>query len=289
MEPLEQQPPVVIEKPKDPPREKLINTAVAFLKLPQVQASPLKGKQEFLRSKGLTDEEVRISCEIAGAFDQVGGKNQNAFISDISSNNYALIQQVPQRQWLFVIKDVASIAAIVVGIFFMSQAIYQKYLQKYFANNNKKDRKSVQESQSDMIIQMKSDVTEQFLFVQSKLTDLDTKISKLVQNQESQDLENQINNKQIEDLRGEVLSLKGLLLNRKQFPTPSILPSGGTPSIPSWQLKHDSPKSTGSGSGHQDSIESSKHTSDHSEGSEPEIISKDNGSNGSDSSLEIVK
>lgn len=62
------------------------------------------------------------------------------------------------------------------------------------------------------------------------------------------------------------------------------------PSIPSWQLKHDSPKSTGSA--HQDSIESSelhKHTSDHSEGSDPEIITKDNGSNGSDSSLEIVK
>lgn len=54
-----------------------ISTAVAFLKLPQVQSSPLKGKQEFLLSKGLTDEEVRISCEIAGVLDQSATSHLN--------------------------------------------------------------------------------------------------------------------------------------------------------------------------------------------------------------------
>lgn len=58
------------------------------------------------------------------------------------------------------------------------------------------------------------DVTEKLLFVQSKLTELDSKLSKLVENQNNQDLENQLNNKQMDDLRAEVLSLKGLLLNR---------------------------------------------------------------------------
>ncbi|KAI5744236.1 hypothetical protein M8J76_000423 [Diaphorina citri] len=281
MEPSEQTP-VVMDKPKDPPREKMINTAVAFLKLPQVQASPLKGKQEFLRSKGLTDEEVRISCEIAGAFN-----DQNAFMFDMS-NSYASMKQEPRRLWWPVIRDIANVASIAVVIFVVSHAFYQKYLYKYF-NGNKKDRKSVRDSQNDMLVELKSDMIEKFVFVQSKLSELDTKISKMVQNQESQDLENHLNNKQIDELRAEVLSLKGLLLNRKQFPMPNTLATTA-PSIPSWQLKHDSPKSTGSA--HQDSIESSelhKHTSDHSEGSDPEIITKDNGSNGSDSSLEIVK
>jgi hypothetical protein len=65
-----------------------------------------------------------------------------------------------------------------------------------------------------MLVELKSDMIEKFVFVQSKLSELDTKISKMVQNQESQDLENHLNNKQIDELRAEVLSLKGLLLNR---------------------------------------------------------------------------
>lgn len=279
MEPLEQSP-IVIEKLKDPPREKLISTAVSFLKLPQVQASPLKGKQEFLRSKGLTDEEVRISCEIAGAFEHAN--NNLHGLPDIS-NSFEIMRQQPQRYWWPVMRDVASVAAIVVGIFFVSQTLYEKYLYKYFSSS-RKDKRSVQNSQSD-ILALTAEVTEKLVFVQSKLSDLDTKLSKLVHIQDNQDLENQLNNKQIEDLRAEVLSLKGLLLNRKQFPPPNSLAGGGTPSIPSWQLKHDSPKSTGSSSR---DLDSNKQSSDHSEGSDPEILSKDTGSNGSDSSLEIV-
>lgn len=45
-----------------------ITTAVTFLQNPNVQRSALNQKQQFLRSKGLTEDEIQLACEKAGAF-----------------------------------------------------------------------------------------------------------------------------------------------------------------------------------------------------------------------------
>lgn len=42
-----------------------IDTAVRFLNNPNVTERPFQQKQSFLKSKGLTDEEIRISCDRA--------------------------------------------------------------------------------------------------------------------------------------------------------------------------------------------------------------------------------
>ncbi|KAL1138144.1 hypothetical protein AAG570_009836 [Ranatra chinensis] len=70
-------------------------------------------------------------------------------------------------------------------------------------------------------------------------------------------------NRQIEELKTEVTSLKKLLLNRKQFPTATVT---GPLSIPAWQRAASPP-----------------------EEKEAEEEGNGSGTNGSDSSLEMIK
>lgn len=45
-----------------------IVTAITFLENQNVKRNPLNQKQQFLRSKGLTEDEIQIACERAGIF-----------------------------------------------------------------------------------------------------------------------------------------------------------------------------------------------------------------------------
>ncbi|KAI4461606.1 peroxisomal membrane protein pex14 [Holotrichia oblita] len=49
-------------------REELIQTAVKFLQNQSVVGTPLAQKQKFLQRKGLSDKEIQIACERAGAY-----------------------------------------------------------------------------------------------------------------------------------------------------------------------------------------------------------------------------
>lgn len=44
-----------------------VKTAVQFLQNPKVSSSPLLQKQEFLRRKGLTDEEIKTAFKLASS------------------------------------------------------------------------------------------------------------------------------------------------------------------------------------------------------------------------------
>ncbi|XP_026668135.1 peroxisomal membrane protein PEX14 [Ceratina calcarata] len=46
-------------------RENLVKTAVEFLQNPKVQSSPVGRKKEFLKRKGLTDEEIQTAFKLA--------------------------------------------------------------------------------------------------------------------------------------------------------------------------------------------------------------------------------
>jgi peroxin-14 len=57
-----------------------IGTAVKFLQNPNVQKSSLANQQAFLKRKGLTEEEVRIACERAGAIGSPTNNGVSIFI-----------------------------------------------------------------------------------------------------------------------------------------------------------------------------------------------------------------
>jgi hypothetical protein len=45
-----------------------VNTAVKFLLNPRVRRTTLHQKQNFLREKGLTPEEIDLACQKGGAY-----------------------------------------------------------------------------------------------------------------------------------------------------------------------------------------------------------------------------
>lgn len=57
-----------------------ISTAITFLQHQSVKRTSISQKQQFLRSKGLTEDEIQIACERAGCF-SVDPNNQSTYIN----------------------------------------------------------------------------------------------------------------------------------------------------------------------------------------------------------------
>ncbi|CAH1986576.1 unnamed protein product [Acanthoscelides obtectus] len=58
----------VAQQPEGAVREEMVQTAIKFLENPNVINTPLAQKQNFLRRKGLTDNEIQIACDKSGAY-----------------------------------------------------------------------------------------------------------------------------------------------------------------------------------------------------------------------------
>ena len=88
--------------------EELINSAVSFLKDPQVGGSPLTKKVEFLESKGLNQEEIEEALKRAN--DNSTTTSSSSSSSSVASSNlsnttsspsYQSQQQQQQQQFYF--------------------------------------------------------------------------------------------------------------------------------------------------------------------------------------------
>lgn len=84
-----------------------------------VRRSPLNQKQQFLRSKGLNEDEIQIACERAGVFTT----DPNSTVINIGSSTTTTGQPIVQYQQQQVklttfqrIKDIAGTTAFIAGI-----------------------------------------------------------------------------------------------------------------------------------------------------------------------------
>lgn len=101
-------------------KKKKINTAITFLQNNNVRRSSLNQKQQFLRSKGLNEDEIQIACERAGVFTA----DPSSTVINIGSSTTAGVQQPPivqyQQQMKLTtfqwIKDIAGTTAFIAGI-----------------------------------------------------------------------------------------------------------------------------------------------------------------------------
>ncbi|CAD7078576.1 unnamed protein product [Hermetia illucens] len=242
-----------------PPREALIATAVNFLQNANVVRSPLQQKQKFLRSKGLTEEEIQIACERAGVFSTDPNStviNMGITTSAGSGQGYRIADQRPTT--LMKIKDALSSIALVSGLAYAVYLFYKKFIEPFLFG--KKKRKTVEEC----IEKMESKVENQIKDLNQEVLRIREELAR----SSHQDFITQ----EIGSFKSDLEAIKGLLLNRKQFANPlPMVP----PSIPAWQLtsqRHsetepDKNDDAGSGSG----------------SSETEVVTKN-----SDSSLEIM-
>ncbi|XP_060026907.1 peroxisomal membrane protein PEX14 isoform X3 [Erinaceus europaeus] len=191
------------------PREPLIATAVKFLQNSRVRQSPLAARRAFLKKKGQ------------------GGS-----------------------RW----RDYGALAVIMAGIAFGFHQLYRKYLLPLILGG-REDRKQLARMEASLselsgsVAQtaLLSPVTQLQLTlasVQELLVQQQQKVQELVHELATAKATSSTNwileSQNISELKSEINSLKGLLLNRRQFP-----PSPSAPKVPSWQIPVKSPSPSG--------------------------------------------
>lgn len=106
-----------------------------FLQNPKVVSSPQKQKEEFLKSKGLSDEEITKSFAIVDKI--IADKSNNEFTAVALPTNYQHVypqyqqqqQQIFQSTFLQRVRDIFNTAAFIGTTFY---CVYWFYKVNYF-------------------------------------------------------------------------------------------------------------------------------------------------------------
>ncbi|VFV30624.1 peroxisomal membrane protein [Lynx pardinus] len=228
-----------------------IATAVKFLQNSRVRQSPLATRRAFLKKK---------AC-ILVAFPQT--------LPAVAPPGPAL-RWVPCREPLGLgpcpagpvgsrWRDYGALAVITAGIAFGFHQLYKKYLLPLIVGG-REDRKHL-ERMGASLSELSGSVAQTVTQLQMTLASVQELL--IQQQQKVQELAHELaaakattstnwmlESQNINELKSEINSLKGLLLNRRQFP-----PSPSAPKIPSWQIpvKSPSPSSPAAATHHSSS------------------------------------
>ncbi|XP_072464932.1 peroxisomal membrane protein PEX14 isoform X1 [Notamacropus eugenii] len=220
------------------PRKPLIATAVKFLQNSRVRQSPLSTRRAFLKKKGLTDEEIDLAFQQSGtAADESQSLGPSAPMVPLQPPHLMPQPYNPAgSRW----RDYGALTIIMAGIAFGFHQLYKKYLLPLLMGG-KEDRKQLQRIEAN-ISEMSGSMTQTVTQLQATLASVQEIL--IQQQQKIQDLTQELaaskattstnwilESQNINELKSEINSLKGLLLNRRQFP-----PSPSAPKVPSWQI-----------------------------------------------------
>ncbi|KAI1297147.1 Peroxisomal membrane protein PEX14 [Halotydeus destructor] len=227
--------PKKIDHEIEPPlREDIINTAVHFLVNDRVKNSPLDQKRTFLLRKGLTSVEIDVAIDKAasGQLPTVQYGQVNQFIPSsqpfLTNHPYGHIQS--PTSWA-IIKSVTPPMAFVAGVAYGLYLLYKNYVEPWLFGKRKHPLIVIQTSIEKLTKSMDN--------LSYALNSVELNIKNHIDNELSQMKKNHHESASLNDIKSEVLSLKALLLNRKQFTAAPKIDA----TIPSWQLDDEKPKS----------------------------------------------
>ncbi|XP_018414538.1 PREDICTED: peroxisomal membrane protein PEX14 [Nanorana parkeri] len=227
-----------VNNEKRVPREQLIATAVKFLQNSRVRQSPVATRKDFLKRKGLTDEEIELALQQSGTAHNDPPALGAPGLPLPGPPHQLAVQPYspPGSRW----REYGAIAVILAGIAFGFHQLYKRYLLPLIigSKENRKQLQRIESSVSEMSGSVTQTVTQlqtTLAAVQELLLQHQQKIQELTQELSAAKAFNSSNtileSQNIQELKSEIYSLKGLLLNRRQFP-----PSPSTPKIPAWQM-----------------------------------------------------
>lgn len=211
-----------------PPREGLIDTAVRFLANPNIADRPYQQKQSFLKSKGLTDEEISVACERANVVAGATQRHPDVVLPmyPVTTHTVAPIQQ---NFWMR-LRGILHTLALLGGLGYVVYWIYKAYIEP-FLFGRPKPKKSTEESLSSI---------EAAISNVSKCTaelkaEIHSELIRISHERETGAV------RSLADIKSDIATVKGLLLSRQQFPSaPSSSALRGIqsskPSIPTWQM-----------------------------------------------------
>ncbi|XP_032904387.1 peroxisomal membrane protein PEX14 [Amblyraja radiata] len=217
------------------PREQLIATAVKFLQNSRVRQSPVATRKSFLKKKGLTDEEVEIALQQSntGSDEEIGPAIQPHLVQP---SYLAAVPYHPTSRW----REYGALAIIMAGIAIGFHQLYKRYILPLLASS-KEDKKHLQRIESGItelsgtISQTVAQLQTNLVTVQELLERQQVRLQELSQELSSTKASSSTNwlleTQNINELKAEITSLKGLLLSRRQFPS-----SPSAPKLPPWQI-----------------------------------------------------
>ncbi|KAG5675055.1 hypothetical protein PVAND_004993 [Polypedilum vanderplanki] len=262
----------------DVPRESAISTAVNFLRNKNVSRSSILQKRNFLASKGLTDEEIQQAFERVGIFAKV-----NTLDSAMDETTINIPQSQPlvhhsykhQMTTFEKVKDVLSSMALISGIAYAIYMFYKKYIEPFLFGRKKKGDKI-------------DELAKTTKAINGELIRVREEINLQKQTQESS---NKLIQNTLQTFKTEIETIKGILLNHRNFSSAPSSSGINLPKIPSWQLSSNKSKNDEKRSDHDDD----KHSNSSENETEVIVEEKNQKQNqkqrspaNSDSSLEIM-
>ncbi|KAG5324082.1 PEX14 protein, partial [Pseudoatta argentina] len=209
-----------------PLRENLVKTAVQFLQNPKVLSSPLSQKEEFLKRKGLTDEEIKTAFKLT-SIDNIADRNalqnQNPYTSvQIPSESIHPYHQINVYQPTFLskIKEFFNATALIGVTVYCAYWFHKKFIEPFLFGRKKK-RCCIE----DKVTELDETIQNSMKEVKDSILKVESEVQKLTRHQALDPTIPQL----VQELKHDLSSLKALLLSRKQFPTAPA-------SIPPWQL-----------------------------------------------------
>ncbi|KAJ8675435.1 hypothetical protein QAD02_011221 [Eretmocerus hayati] len=198
-----------------PLRENLVNTAVKFLQNPKVSASPITQKQDFLRRKGLSEQEIQRACELA----LVGINKPDYSVVTIPQGQFQAqySQYALQTTLFYKVKEFLNGVVLVAASCYCVYWFYKKVIYPLLFGRKKDPPK-------DPVVELDKNLQS----VKDSIDQVKTDVQQLTQNQIDASVP-----QLVQELKQDLASLKSLLLSRKQFPSAPA-------SIPSWQLEASS-------------------------------------------------
>jgi len=208
-------------------RHDLLDTAVKFLKNPKIAPSPLATKKAFLKSKGLSEDQINQACQIAGISEDDKPNSQIIEEQPRDGHIYPVLNAYPQTSWLVTLRDFANV------IFLFGSATYgMHFLWKHYIRPWLMNQKSEGEKFKDNVQNSLETISSTMVTLEATLSVQKVILEQLLQKSNAMEMNN--NWKQEgQDIRSEIISLKGLLLSSSKFASP---PAVTGLNIPEWQM-----------------------------------------------------
>nr|XP_054768356.1 peroxisomal membrane protein PEX14-like [Lytechinus pictus] len=271
------------------PREKMIETAVKFLLNPQVRSSPMVQKKAFLRKKGVSDAEIELAIDRSGTRQDVVPPANETPVAPPPQGQVPVATHpgaVPQQQMVPYMqppppsrvttwRDYAAIAVIVSGVTFGIYQLIMRFVAPWLKRRNEEEERMKKLEAS--IEELNRNVSQAVVAMDKSISAIQTLMEKQDQQLVSLNAEivsgkaltNSRRSTDTTEIKSEIMSLKGLLLSRHQFPS---TPQRTT--IPSWQRGSSDQSSTKSNSPPPVSSEATNNISSSSPPPPPSISSE---------------
>ncbi|XP_023936854.1 peroxisomal membrane protein PEX14 isoform X2 [Bicyclus anynana] len=201
----------ILTSPGTEIRENLVTTAIKFLSNPSVQRCTMESKERFLRSKGLSDAEIHRAIEKCGEVLDVP-----SLASELMLFNHS------RRSWF----RERILPLIVYGGF-----IYGCY---WFYKNCIRHLLFVEPPKRKTSIECMDEIRKCLDVMNASITSLRGEVQACVKQSALRT--------QLDALKDDIASVKGIMLNRNQFP--ALKTRTEPPSIPAWQRQSEEATST---------------------------------------------